>query len=123
MMAYGGAGQVLNRLETIDSTVTEALRLCVGSLTLREVKHSSSVPLARKASSSSSNHNRWVRAGDQVCIYPVLTHMDGDIFHAPEEFRYNRFMPSRGAGAGAGAGAGLPQPSQPTFLQKWGQGA
>ena len=120
--AHAGAGEgrlggfasrsALNAMGVVDSALHEALRLCTGSLTIREVMANATLPSPKgkkgddasisssiSASSSSTSASSAspplcgkIRQGDRVCMYPMLTHMDPEIYTDPNEFKYDRFV-------------------------------
>lgn len=69
----------------LQSAVSEALRLTSASITLRRARRSTELPLEGGAVYR-------VREGDLVCLFPWLMHHDAEIFEAPEQFRYDRFL-------------------------------
>lgn len=79
----------LARLEVIDSATREALRIATGSMTVRRATE------AVRITTRSGEYA--IRAGDQVCLAPQLTHHDPTVFESPEQFQYDRFL-DRGDG-------------------------
>ncbi|KAM6214533.1 cytochrome P450 7B1 [Rhynchocyon petersi] len=74
----------LDSLVYLESIVLETLRLCSYSATLRYVEEDFVLPVK-----SGECH---LRKGDIVAIFPPVLHKDPEIFDAPEEFRYDRFV-------------------------------
>jgi cytochrome P450 len=79
----------LKRLPRLYSSVCEALRLSSDSLTMRLVKRDCQITLA-------GDRTITLRAGDRVALCPQVTHRDPEVFEAPEEFRYDRFLADGG---------------------------
>lgn len=77
--------ELASGLPVITSVVSEALRLCIGSLTVRKAVESFELKLK---GTGSSVH---VRAGDRIVLAPVMTHMDKTIYPDPSVFRRERF--------------------------------
>jgi cytochrome P450 len=75
----------LKRLPRLYSSVCEALRLSSNNLSMRLVKRDCQITLAGDRTIS-------LRAGDRVALCPQVTHRDPEVFEAPEEFRYDRFL-------------------------------
>nr|XP_055142208.1 cytochrome P450 7B1 isoform X2 [Symphalangus syndactylus] len=71
-------------LEIGESTIFEALRLSSYSTTMRFVEEDLTL--------SAETGDYRVRKGDLVAIFPPILHGDPEIFEAPEEFRYDRFI-------------------------------
>ncbi|XP_073854960.1 cytochrome P450 7B1 isoform X5 [Macaca fascicularis] len=67
-----------------ESTIFEALRLSSYSTTIRFVEEDLTL--------SAETGDYCVRKGDLVAIFPPILHGDPEIFEAPEEFRYDRFI-------------------------------
>ncbi|XP_035295847.1 25-hydroxycholesterol 7-alpha-hydroxylase isoform X2 [Cricetulus griseus] len=74
----------LDSLVGLESTIFEVMRLCSYSTIIREVEEDMTLNLE-----TSSYH---VRKGDFVALFPPILHMDPEIFEAPEEFRFDRFI-------------------------------
>lgn len=79
----------LKRLPKLFSSVCETLRLCSDNLTMRLVKRDCEITLA-------GDRTIALRAGDRVVLCPQVTHRDPEVFEAPEEFRYDRFLADGG---------------------------
>lgn len=79
----------LKRLPRLYSSVCEALRLSSESLTVRLVTRDCQITLA-------GDRKITLRAGDRVALCPQITHRDAEVFEAPEEFRYDRFLADGG---------------------------
>jgi cytochrome P450 len=69
---------------TLDSAISEALRLSSAPLILRKVTRAFTIHLW-------SGRDLAFRAGDRVAIYPALTHRDPEIFDHPDDFQFDRF--------------------------------
>ncbi|EAW86877.1 cytochrome P450 family 7 subfamily B member 1 [Homo sapiens] len=74
----------LDSLICLESSIFEALRLSSYSTTIRFVEEDLTL--------SSETGDYCVRKGDLVAIFPPVLHGDPEIFEAPEEFRYDRFI-------------------------------
>ncbi|XP_012503371.1 PREDICTED: 25-hydroxycholesterol 7-alpha-hydroxylase [Propithecus coquereli] len=74
----------LDSLICLESTILEALRLCSFSTTIRFVQEDLTL--------NSEIKDSCVRKGDLVAIFPPVLHVDPEVFEAPEEFRYDRFI-------------------------------
>lgn len=74
----------------LDSAITETLRLCAGSTTLRTVLEPVTLELV-------SGRRCALRPGDHVAVFPYLSHRDPEVFEDPEAFRHDRFVSERGA--------------------------
>lgn len=74
----------LDSLIYLESTVLEVLRLCSFSSVLRFVKEDMILHLETR--------DYRLRKGDFIAILPPMSHYDPEIFEAPEEFRFNRFV-------------------------------
>ncbi|XP_049997973.1 cytochrome P450 7B1 [Alexandromys fortis] len=74
----------LDSLVCLDSTVLEVLRLCSHSTIIRKVEEDMNFNL--------ETSNYCLRKGDFVAIFPPILHMDPEVFEAPEEFRFDRFL-------------------------------
>uniref|UniRef100_A0A2K5YK54 25/26-hydroxycholesterol 7alpha-hydroxylase n=1 Tax=Mandrillus leucophaeus TaxID=9568 RepID=A0A2K5YK54_MANLE len=74
----------LDSLICLESTIFEALRLSSYSTTIRFVEEDLTL--------SAETGDYCVRKGDLVAIFPPILHGDPEIFEAPEEFRYDRFI-------------------------------
>jgi cytochrome P450 len=78
--------EALRRLVKLQSAVSEALRLCAGSMTLRHVERDMTLTL-------DGGRSYALRAGDRVVLYPYVTpHRDPEIFPEPERFQFDRFL-------------------------------
>ncbi len=80
----------LGRLRYLDSAVLEALRLCSGATTIRTVVSPVTLELV-------GGRRCALRPGDNVAIFPYLSHRDPEVFDKPEQFRFDRFWAERGA--------------------------
>lgn len=78
------------RLPKLFSSISESLRLCSESLTIRLVHRDCELALA-------DGRTVALRAGDRVALCPQLMHRDPEIFADPERFRFDRFL-SEGGG-------------------------
>ncbi|XP_008980948.3 cytochrome P450 7B1 isoform X1 [Callithrix jacchus] len=74
----------LDSLICLESTVFEALRLSSYSTTIRFVEEDLTL--------SAETGDFCVRKGDLLAVFPPIFHGDPEIFEAPEEFRYDRFV-------------------------------
>uniref|UniRef100_H0XF28 25/26-hydroxycholesterol 7alpha-hydroxylase n=1 Tax=Otolemur garnettii TaxID=30611 RepID=H0XF28_OTOGA len=74
----------LDSMICLESTVLEVLRLCSLSGTIRFVQEDLTLDSELKDS--------CLRKGDFVAIFPAFLHNDPEIFEAPQEFRYDRFI-------------------------------
>uniref|UniRef100_A0A8C5L6T7 25/26-hydroxycholesterol 7alpha-hydroxylase n=2 Tax=Jaculus jaculus TaxID=51337 RepID=A0A8C5L6T7_JACJA len=74
----------LNSLVCLESFILEVFRLCSYSSTIRLVEEDLTL--------NSETNNYCLRKGDLVAIFPPVIHNDPEVFEAPEEFRFDRFM-------------------------------
>ncbi|KAL6054319.1 hypothetical protein STEG23_037320, partial [Scotinomys teguina] len=74
----------LDSLVCLESTILEVLRLCSHSTIMREVEEDMSF--------NSETSSYCLRKGDFVAVFPPILHSDPEVFEAPEEFRFNRFL-------------------------------
>lgn len=74
----------LDSLVCLESTILEVLRLCSYSTIFREVQEDMNF--------NSETSSYCLRKGDFVAIFPPILHTDPEVFEAPEEFRFNRFV-------------------------------
>ncbi|XP_053415453.1 cytochrome P450 7B1 isoform X2 [Nycticebus coucang] len=74
----------LDSLICLESTILEVFRLCSFSGAIRFVQEDFTLDSELKDS--------CVRKGDFVAFFPPILHSDPEIFEAPEEFRYDRFI-------------------------------
>lgn len=77
--------EALASLSLTQSAISEALRLSSASITIRRVLRDCELPLPDDRSFAA-------RSGDLVCIFPYLTHHDGEVFDEPERFVVDRFV-------------------------------
>ena len=75
---------VLNNMPRLESVVSEALRMCIASITLRQVMQPFDMALGE--------HSVSLRKHDQVVLAPTLTHYDPDIYDQPTVFQWDRFL-------------------------------
>lgn len=75
----------LRDLVYLDSAIDEALRLTSGSLSIRVATRDVALPL-------DNGETLRIRAGERVGIYPWLGHHNPEIFEAPDEYRFDRFV-------------------------------
>lgn len=74
----------LKKMVRLESAISEALRLCTGSMTVRHVQEDVEIPLKR-------GDTLYLRKGTQVALYPYLTHFDPEIYEDPTSYQYDRF--------------------------------
>ncbi|XP_066235064.1 cytochrome P450 7B1 isoform X1 [Saccopteryx leptura] len=74
----------LDSLVYLESAILEALRLCTFSSVIRFVQEDLTLP--------SETRDYHLRKGDLLAIFPPLLHYDPEIFEAPEEYRFDRFV-------------------------------
>ena len=75
---------ILSKMPRLDSIVSEALRMCIASITLREAMEDFELKLG--------DQSVKVRRGDHVVLAPTMTHFDSDIYPAPDTFKWDRFL-------------------------------
>jgi cytochrome P450 len=84
--------ETLRRLVKLQSAVSESLRLCAGSMTLRHVERDMQLTL-------DGGRSYALRRGDRVVLYPYVTpHRDPEIFPDPEHFQFDRFLAPEAGG-------------------------
>jgi cytochrome P450 len=84
--------EALRRLVKLQSAVSESLRLCTGSMTLRHVERDLQLTL-------DGGRSYALRRGDRVVLYPYVTpHRDPEIYPEPERFQFDRFLAPEGGG-------------------------
>ncbi|EPY80310.1 hypothetical protein CB1_000844059 [Camelus ferus] len=71
-------------IKAVESTILEALRLCTVSGIFRFVQEDLTLHL--------ETQDYRLRKGDFVGIFPPALHYDPEVFEAPEEFRFDRFI-------------------------------
>jgi cytochrome P450 len=74
----------------LDSAIKEVLRLSTGAITIRTVLEPVTLELV-------GGQRCALRPGDNVAVYPYLSHRDPEVFEDPEVFRFDRFFSERGA--------------------------
>uniref|UniRef100_A0A8D1H0T4 25/26-hydroxycholesterol 7alpha-hydroxylase n=1 Tax=Sus scrofa TaxID=9823 RepID=A0A8D1H0T4_PIG len=74
----------LDSLVYLESTILESLRLSSFSSTFRFVQEDLTLHLEAQ--------DCCLRKGDFVGVFPPILHYDPEIFEAPEEFRFDRFV-------------------------------
>lgn len=74
----------LDSLVYLESAIFEALRLCSFSSIIRFVQEDWTV--------HSETQDYLIRKGDLVAVFPPLLHYDPEVFDAPEEYRFDRFV-------------------------------
>ncbi|XP_031232267.1 25-hydroxycholesterol 7-alpha-hydroxylase isoform X2 [Mastomys coucha] len=74
----------LDSLVCLESTILEVLRLCSYSSIIREVQEDMDF--------SSETRSYSLRKGDFVAVFPPMIHNDPEVFNAPKEFRFDRFI-------------------------------
>ena len=99
-----GVARLLGALPALDSVIAEALRLCIGSITVRRAACDFELELEGRAATAGSGGGGLaaaaaaqlatvrVREGDQVVLAPTLTHMDAEVYEDPRAFRWDRFL-------------------------------
>jgi cholesterol 7alpha-monooxygenase len=75
---------ILSNMPRLESVVSEALRMCIASITLREAMEDFELTLGEQVVR--------VRRGDHVVLAPTLTHFDPEIYPDPESFQWDRFL-------------------------------
>ncbi|MCH9681323.1 MAG: cytochrome P450 [Deltaproteobacteria bacterium] len=78
------------RLRHLDSAVLESLRLCSGGISIRSVQQPLELSLV-------GGQRCALRPGDNLALFPFLSHRDPEIFESPLEYRFDRFYSERGA--------------------------
>lgn len=96
----------LKQLVKLQSSVSEALRLSSGALTLRLALRDCHLTLE-------SGQTFALRAGDRVALCPNVTHYDPDIFADPEAYRFDRFLADGGPRQFFKRGKRVPIPLMP----------
>ncbi len=76
---------VLNRMEKLDSCISETLRLVSAPLPMRQATQDLDIELV-------SGGTAHLKQGQFAAIYPRYLHMHPDIFEQPAEFRWDRFL-------------------------------
>jgi len=75
----------LEKMELLDSAISEAFRMSTSSIVLRQVRESCSITLH-------SGQQIHLRKGDRVCLFPAHTHNDPEIYEDPKTFKFDRFL-------------------------------
>ncbi len=75
----------LSQMVLLDSAIDEAFRITSGSLVIRVAREAMTLTLK-------DGRELALRAGDQVALYPYLTHHDAELFENPAEYRFDRFV-------------------------------
>ncbi|XP_041836445.1 prostacyclin synthase-like [Melanotaenia boesemani] len=74
-----------------DSALEETLRLTAASFITREVVQEKILYMA-------DGQEYLLRKGDRVCLFPLISpQMDPEIYHEPQEFKYDRFLNKDGS--------------------------
>lgn len=76
---------VLNRMEKLDSCISETLRLVSAPLPMREVMQDLDIELV-------SGQTVRLKQGQFAAIYPRYTHMHPDIYANPDQFQWDRYL-------------------------------
>ncbi len=74
----------------LDAAILEMLRLCSGATSIRTVIQPLTLELH-------GGQRCALRVGDNVAVFPYLSHRDPEIFADPEVYRFDRFSSARGA--------------------------
>lgn len=74
----------LDSLVCLESAILEVLRLCSYSSIIREVQEDMDF--------SSESRSYRLRKGDFVAVFPPTIHNDPEVFDAPKDFRFDRFV-------------------------------
>ncbi|XP_004680087.1 PREDICTED: 25-hydroxycholesterol 7-alpha-hydroxylase [Condylura cristata] len=74
----------LDSLVYLESTIMEVLRLCSFSSIMRYVLEDMTI--------HSETGDYRLRKGDMLAVFPPTLHNDPEIFEAPKEFRFDRFV-------------------------------
>ncbi|KAM5314338.1 cytochrome P450 7B1 [Glossophaga mutica] len=74
----------MDSLVYLESAILETLRLCSFSSIMRFVQEDLTLP--------SETRDYLLRKGDLLAIFPPILHYDPEIFEAPEEYRFDRFV-------------------------------
>ena len=78
---------VMENMPCVQSVLEEALRLGIGSLTVRVAQENCTLALGKDKQRAVR-----VRKGDQVVLSPSFSHFDPEMYPEPAVFRWNRFM-------------------------------
>lgn len=76
---------VLNRMEKLDSCISETLRLISAPLPMREVMEDLDIELV-------NGDKVQLKKGQFAAIYPRYAHMHPAIYQNPEQFQWDRFL-------------------------------
>ncbi|XP_076448453.1 cytochrome P450 7A1-like [Babylonia areolata] len=74
-----------DKLPVLDSFLKETIRVSSGVFMVRKVTEDTQFTMP-------NGQTYTVREGDRVAMYPPAHHMDSEIFHDPETFKYDRFV-------------------------------
>lgn len=74
----------LDSLVYLESAILEVLRLCSFSSIMRFVQEDLTL--------HSETQDYCLRKGDLVAVFPPFLHLDPEVFEAPEEYRFDRFI-------------------------------
>ncbi|XP_060056849.1 cytochrome P450 7B1 [Erinaceus europaeus] len=74
----------LDSLIYLESSILEVLRLCSFSSIIRFVQEDVTL--------HSATQDYCLRKGDFVTVFPPSLHLDPEVFEAPEEYRFDRFV-------------------------------
>ncbi|KAL1775582.1 25-hydroxycholesterol 7-alpha-hydroxylase, partial [Sigmodon hispidus] len=74
----------LDSLVCLESTILEVFRLCSHSIIIRKV--------VEDMNFNTETSSYRLRKGDFVAVFPPVLHSDPEVFEAPEEFRFDRFI-------------------------------
>ena len=76
---------VLDRMEKLDSCISETLRLVSAPLPMREVMEDMDIELVNGGIAR-------LKKGQHAAMYPRYTHLHPDIYAQPETFQWDRFL-------------------------------
>lgn len=80
---------VIDKLVKLDACLDEVMRLKTAPMPIRIAKEDVEIELV-------SGRKLVLKKGDYASLYPRITHMNPDIYDAPEEFVWDRFLGKQG---------------------------